>query len=154
MSLQINVGDHVSPQPGYVTIPVGHREVTRWARTKAKSIARTRPSADTYFRTLPNGRSLTDLLGDASIWVNYNSGIAHYGEAIGNEIAIGPMSYRIGRWTVLATLIHELAHVDGAPGAPSRQAEEALLHCGLGKGTEKSTGVDDPKTPYNPGISG
>ena len=152
--MQINIGDHVSPQPGYVPIPVSHRHATRWARTKAKAIARSMPSADVYFRTLPSGRSLTDLLNDNTIWVNYAGGIPDYGQAIGNEIAIGPRSYRIGQWTVLATLIHELAHVNGAPGSPSQQAEEALLHCGLGKRSEKSTGVDDPRTPYDPGISG
>jgi hypothetical protein len=29
-----------------------------------------------------------------------------------------------------------------------------LLHCGLGKSIEKTTGVDDPWTPYDPTISG
>ena len=152
--IQINIGDHVSPEVGFVPIPAGHRAATRWARTHAKRIAQTRRGADTYFRTMPGGRSLTDLLKDSSIWVNYYAAGRNYGEAGGNEIGISPLSYRIGRWTVLGTLIHELAHVNGAPGRPSKQAEEALLHCGLGKRSEQRTGVDDPSTPYNPGISG
>ena len=73
----------------------------------------------------------------------------------GKEIAIGPPSYRVGRWMVLATLIHELAHVNGVRGRVSPlAAENALLHCGLGKRSERSSGVDDPSTPFHPGIRG
>ncbi len=58
------------------------------------------------------------------------------------------------QWIMLATLVHELAHINGAPGGASKQAEDALLACGLGRRIEFATGTDDPKTPYNPGISG
>jgi len=113
-------------------------------------------SADTYFRSLPDGRSLTALLADRSIWINYHATMNAYGEAeiSGKELCISVTACRIGRWTVLATLIHELAHINGAPGGASKAAEEALLHTGLGKQSEKTTGVDDPRTPYNPNISG
>jgi len=33
---------------------------------------------------------------------------------------------------------------------PSRAAEEALLHCGLGKHSEGTTNSDDPRTPFDP----
>ena len=72
----------------------------------------------------------------------------------GREIAISDVACRWGRWTMLATLIHELAHVNGAAGGSSRDAESALIHCGLGKRSEQTTGVDDPHTPYDPDISG
>ena len=38
----------------------------------------------------------------------------------------------MGRWTVAATLVHELAHVNGAPGN-DRQAEHTLASCLLQK---------------------
>ncbi|MDA1015771.1 MAG: hypothetical protein O3A00_15120 [Planctomycetota bacterium] len=156
--IQINIGDHVSSEAGYVTVPNSFRDMTRWARTKALSIAKNMPSADVYFRALPNGHSLTTLLADRSIWINYGPSLTVLGEtnfAGGKEIAIAPSSYRIGRWTVLATLIHELAHVDGVRGSVSpRAAEDALLACGLGKRSEQTTGVDDPSTPYDPSIRG
>ena len=157
MGLQINIGDHTSTQAGYVPVPNAKLGMTKWARVKAREIARGMPSADVYFKTLPGGRSLTDLLSDGRIWVNYGPSLTVFGQTNkvhGNEIAIGPKAYRIGRWTVLATLIHELAHAGGAPGGSDRRAEEALLACGLGKQSEKTTGVDDEWTPYDPDIEG
>lgn len=68
--------------------------------------------------------------------------------------AIGPLAFRKGRWMVLATLIHELAHCNGAAGGNATVAEDALPHCGLGSMNELRTRVDDPQTPYDPGIEG
>jgi hypothetical protein len=115
------------------------------------------PSADVYFRSLPDGKSLTTLLRDNSIWINYHPTMSAFGETnqvSGKEIAISIGACRIGRWTMLATLIHELAHADGAPGGVDRSAEEALLACGLGKRSERTGGVDDPYTPFDPNIGG
>ena len=156
MGIQLNTGDHTSSQAGYIAIPNDQRAKAQWARTKARWIARTMPSADVYFRALPDGKSLTDLLADSTIWVNYSTGIGGFGQTnmvSGHEIAIGPKAFRIGRWTVLATLIHELAHVDGAPGGSDLRAEEALLACGLGRRSEQG-GTDDTNTPYDPNIAG
>lgn len=157
MGIQINIGDHTSSQAGYIAVPAGaKRGMLIWARTKARWIASNIPSADVYFRTLPRGRSLTELLADSSIWINYNATFTYYGEtnfAGGSEIAIGNLAFRIGRWTVLATLVHELAHVNGDDGS-GQGAERAVLACGLGKQSELTSGVDDPYTPYDPRISG
>jgi len=157
MAIQMNIGDHISPEAGFIAVPNKHRAAVNWARARAKIIVRDMPAADRYFATLPGGRSLASLLGDSTIWINFNPGMAGFGEqsvAHNNEIAIGPAAFRVGRWTVLATLVHELAHVDGAPGGADRRAEEALLRCGLGKWSEHTTGRDDPGTPYDPTISG
>lgn len=160
MSIQLNLGDHVSSEADFIAIPLELRGQAQWARTKAKWIARTIASADVYFRSQRSGhgRSLTDLLNDRSIWVNYHASSDDFGytDAVGgSEIAITTRSFRIGRWTVLATLIHELAHVNGAPGEEdSLEAERAVLECGLGRRSELTTGVDDPFTPYDPTIGG
>lgn len=157
-SFQINIGDHNSPVTGYIPFPQQFRDRMRWARRRAKRIAREMPSANVYFRGLSGGRSLTQLLADNTIWVNYHATITHYGEtefaiSSGNEIAMSNIACRIGRWTLLSTLIHELAHTNGADGS-THAAERALLHCGLGKKSEFTSGVDDPRTPYEPGITG
>lgn len=141
-SMQINIGDHISSEAGYIAIPERHRGTMRWARTKAKEIAKTMPSANTYFKTLPDGRSLSDLLSDSSIWVNYHPTMPFFGETnqvSGKEIAISEKSFKIGRWTVLATLIHELAHTDGAPGGDGQtsRAGTALMWSG------QAVGIDD-----------
>lgn len=156
MGMQINIGDHVSPRAGYQAFSGAKQDTVRWARTRARAIAAGMPSADTYFKTLPAGRTLSNILADSSIWVNYHATSPYFGEAEigGKELMIGIRSFRVGRWTVLATLIHELAHIGGAPTGVSRLAEEALLHCGLGKMSEFNSGVDDPKTPYMPGNAG
>lgn len=157
MGIQMNIGDHVSPHGGWVALPTARRGQVNWARRRAKVIAKTMGTADRYFKTLPKRRTLTSLLNDRSIWINYDPTATEFGAnsvAHPNEISIGPSAFRIGRWTVLATLIHELAHVDGALGGASRDAEEALLRCGLGKWSEFRTGRDDPETPYDPAISG
>jgi hypothetical protein len=156
MTLQINIGDHVSSEPTYVTVPPKLRDMLRWARSRAKTIAKKNPAADVYFRGLPGGRSLTQVLGDSSIWINFAPALTAYGETNmvgGKEIGIGPISFRIGRWTVLATLIHELAHSNGAPGGGDTRAEGAVRACGMGKASE-TPGHDDPYTPYDPNIGG
>src|SRR5689334_17412721 len=111
MPIQMNVGDHVSPHPGWVAVPATHRPVLNWARKRASAIAVGMPSADRYFSSLPKGRSLRALLNDRAIWINFDPAAVEFGAnsiAHPNEVAIGPSAFRIGRWTVLATLIHEL----------------------------------------------
>jgi hypothetical protein len=155
MTVQINIGDHVSPKAGYIPFPRVNRPVMLWSRTRTRWIAKNKPSADVYFKTLPGGRSLTQLLADSTIWINYHPTMVAYGETNmvgGKEIAISRQSFRRGCWTVLATLIHELAHSNGAPGGADASAERALVECGLGRRKELTTGVDDVQTPYDPSI--
>ena len=63
MSIQMNIGDHVSPAGGFVQFPVAKRDMVRWARRRARWIARNKPAADVYFSAIMAGsRSLTALL--------------------------------------------------------------------------------------------
>ena len=156
--IQVNIGDHAPDEKyGYVPFPNNSRREIMWARTKAIWIAKFKPGANVYFKSLPYGRSLSELLGDNSIWINYHPTLTAYGQTNfvgGREIAISASCCRLGRWTVLATLVHELAHVDGAPGGTSKAAELAVLACGMGRASERNTGVNDPYTPYDPTIQG
>jgi len=155
--MQINIGDHASAMAGYQPIPNQYRETMRWARKKAQWITKNIPRANTYFSGLPGGRTLTQVLADDTIWVNYHPTMSAYGETEfvgGKEIAIANTAFRMGRWTVLATLIHELAHTNGAPGGTDNSAERAVLACGMGRNSEQTSGNDDPWTPYDPDITG
>ncbi len=160
MTIQMNIGDHASPHAGFVSFPVAQRNMVRWARRRALWIARNKPGADPYFTGITAGaRTLTALLADRTVWINYHATLVDFGVTPGaagfaKELAIGPRAFRIGRWTVLATLIHELAHCNGAPGGASTVAEDALPPCGLGKLSEVTSGVDDAHTPYVPGLAG
>jgi hypothetical protein len=113
---------------------------------------------------------LSDLLDDSDIWINYfdisemsDPHTAGQTSAVGGkEITITSLVTSIGQWSVLASLIHELAHVDAVPGAlapdeagpPDTRAEDALIPCGLGYLAEQLSGKDDPNTPYVPGTEG
>ncbi|MCJ2081723.1 hypothetical protein [Methylobacterium sp. J-090] len=158
--MQINVGDHTSSQSasGWIAVPPKHREMMRWARSKAVWIAANKPAANVYFRSLKHGRSLSQIVADRNVWINFIVDASNYGwgETPGLEVAMSTRSFREGRWQLLASLCHELAHTNGAdedvPGG--KQAEEAVLHCGMGYASEKSSGKDDTFSPYSPAISG
>jgi hypothetical protein len=156
--IQINIGDHVSTEAGFVQYPNRRLATIQWARRHSFWIAANVRTANPYYRGLPGGRSLKELLDDNSIWINYHAtapelGITNF--AGGKEIAIAETSFRRGRWMVLASLVHELAHVNGVRGRLTPQAAElAVLACGMGRRSEFTSSVDDPSTPYDPTISG
>jgi hypothetical protein len=156
VGIQINIGDHNSPVSGYVSVPSNKRSILQWVRTRAISVAQKHPPANTYFKSLPGGRTLMQILNDSSIWINYHATLTLFGEAqiSGKELAIGPNAFKRGKWVVLGTLIHELAHINGAPAGISTAAEDALYFCGLGTKEEYLDGVDDPRTPYDPSFGG
>jgi hypothetical protein len=85
---------------------------------------------DVAFQALPGGRTFADVWADPSIWISYDPGIQanRFGATLGTEITLTQYSCRMGHWTIVATLIHELAHVNGADGA-SHDAEGVLMHC-------------------------
>ena len=86
-------------------------------------------SCDAAFRALPGGRSFAQVWADPSVWISYDPGKAagRFGATMGNEVAISDYTCRMGEWTMVATLIHELAHVNGA-GA-GHDAEGTLEKC-------------------------
>lgn len=155
--MQLNLGDHRSAFAEFGPFPLTTRHEIQWSRQRANWIARNKREADRYFRTLPRRWSLTQLLTDRRLWVNFivdrrSTDFGLY-DTVTGELGIGMRAFNMGRWTVLATLIHELAHANGAPGEPSQAAEQALLACGLGRFSELIDG-DDPQTPFDPTIVG
>jgi hypothetical protein len=154
--IQINIGDHRPIDPRWRPVPRPERSMLDWARHRARWIARQLPSADAYFRRLPFQKTLTALVADQTLWISYEDNPARYGAtSIRNykDIVISSSAFDKGRWVVLATLVHELAHVGGAPGFDD-SAERAVLACGLGRRDELIRNRDDPRTPYEPGIIG
>ena len=132
MSIQINIGDHTSSEPNFIAVPANRLKQLQWARTKAKWITRNIPRADVYYRTLPGGRSLTELLADRDIWINFHPtstdmGLTNF--AGGKEIAICVPSFRIGRWTV--------RH----PGARARTCEWGTRRDGPARCGTRGTGM-------------
>lgn len=163
--IQINIGDHSGSEHNipFLPIPEKWRNMTRWARQHATKVAHHNPAANRYFRSLPRGRSFTSLIGDSNIWLNYFNDPNAYGFTFANyNIWLSDSAFLGGRWMLLATIVHELAHVNGAIGGaavcsnystPCHAAERAVLECGLGSRSERS-GRDDRRTPYMPGLAG
>jgi hypothetical protein len=91
-----------------------------------------RPCNDCFSR-LSGGKTFDDVFDDPAMFISFDLSGPFSGrtDAVGGkEITISAREFRIGRWSVAATLVHELAHVNGAD-AVSADAEETLKCCGL-----------------------
>ena len=88
-----------------------------------------------YFSHLPGHKSFKDLW-NPDVWIHWDprADPGFYGATSHDfptaDVTISNYALNRGVWITVATLVHELAHVDLAPGAPSTAAEDALKHCG------------------------
>jgi hypothetical protein len=97
------------------------------------------------FQKLPGGRTFDDVLNDDNVWINYEARTDRgwYGVTSGqrpNEISISKSAFNKGRWWVAGTLVHEMAHVNGASGSTG-DADNTLLCCGLKNAYEGAIGM-------------
>jgi hypothetical protein len=92
-----------------------------------------RPCND-CFRALPGGRSFDDILDDPLVFIHYDPQTTAESYAATRRgtknVTITQYSIGMGRWTVAATLVHEFAHINGAPST-THQAEGTLKCCGF-----------------------
>lgn len=95
-------------------------------------------SCNECFAKLPNGRTFDDILADDTIYISYDPSDKWCANASGNDITVNEYTVSRGKWLVAATLVHEFAHVNGAPGN-NHQAEATLPPCGMG-----AEGLYDP----------
>jgi len=104
-----------------------------------------KPCNDCY-RTLPGKRSFQEVWDDPDVWIHYN-GVSQslgFNRSGTKEIAVCFKSFMspVGQpgkpntMQVAATIVHELAHVNGAEGDPDKRdnsAERMLKCCLLGQ---------------------
>ena len=92
---------------------------------------------NSYFSHLPGSRSLAAILDDPGVWIHWDPRPdpgyfgATWHEFPVADVTITNYTLNKGLWVTAATLVHEFAHVNGAPGRPSMAAENALPPCGL-----------------------
>jgi hypothetical protein len=89
---------------------------------------------DDCFKTLPGGRTFTEVFDDSTVFISFDSAGPDSGATnavSGKDVTINFREFRVGRWAVAATIVHELAHVNGAPGGSSPLAESMLNCCGF-----------------------
>ena len=88
------------------------------------------------FSRLPGRRDFAAVWRDPNIWVSFNPNPVEglFGITYKKDISIAAHVFTLRdpvRW-IAATLIHELAHVNGAPGGTeSKAAESTLPPCGF-----------------------
>jgi len=90
-----------------------------------------RKSCDDKFKSLPGGRSFSDIVDDDTVWISYCPVTDTFGftdRVGGKEITICQQAFNIGLPVVVGTLIHEMAHVNGAD-ATTHAAESTLPPC-------------------------
>lgn len=109
------------------------------------------PACNACFTTLPNGKDFDDTWDAMDVWVNFESrsdrgwyGIT-YGVG-GKDISISQSAFNKGTEWVAGTLVHELAHVNGAP-TTTAQADVTLLCCGFAAAYEGVIGQRKTASP-------
>lgn len=134
---RINVpGSHhtaPTPQDGYSWLPYTDNDylsTLRRAMQIIQSRVTTHKPCNDAFRSLPGGRSFQQVWYDPDVWISFfpSRQEKNYGATLGKEITLSAYTLAMGRWTTTATLIHELAHVNGAGGGDT-QAEDTLKAC-------------------------
>ena len=89
-------------------------------------------TCDAFFQQMPGRRSLSDIVnGPRKYWIHHDPTGPDAGATSGMDVTLGTKALRGGKWAVLATLIHELAHTNGATDEKG-DAEDSLNHCGMG----------------------
>ena len=99
-----------------------------------------------YFKTLPKTKTFRHFWRDNTIFINYSPSLTNgfYGATHSNDKDICVSAWCLdntNRWMIAATIVHEFAHIAGAPGGASHAAEKAADMCGF-------------KSQYNPAILG
>lgn len=110
------------------------RVLTRAIAILQNNVRGVRPCNNCFSR-LPGGRNFDAIFGDNNVWISYcpdNSSYGFTNRVGGSEITICELAFRWGVWTVAGTLVHEMAHVNGASAA-THDAEATLPPCGFGK---------------------
>lgn len=105
-----------------------------WIQQAVVDSAECATGCNEAFQKLPGGRTFAKMWNDPQIWISFlkTTDIKEFGAAVhcGFDLSVSYGSFRHGWKMVAATLVHELAHLNGAP-ANTTDAEDTLLHCGL-----------------------
>jgi hypothetical protein len=110
------------------------KSAMNWIQTAVVEGKKCSESCDEAFGKLPGGRKFSDLWADQAIHISFHTSPDPklFGQAKlnGKDLAVSYGSFKQGWKMVAATIIHEMAHLNGAPD-DTKDAEKTLLHCGL-----------------------
>jgi hypothetical protein len=148
--LSVNSGKvtHVGP-PGSSAVPEHYLHTLAHAMQIIRLRIVGHYQSDKIFKALPGKRPFRQMFNDHNTWVNYDPSnkLGQFGWTIPatfpHDIVITQYALRMGHWSVAGTIVHELAHLDGADGT-SDAAERTL----------KYSGLRSPRGPFDPAIRG
>jgi hypothetical protein len=121
-----------------ISIPRTTTTHPRWDRVPDNHLARVQAAVDiitrqitsrrliNYFRdNAPGGtvNTLQQVANRAKVWELRTAGSMGRGEVGGENMAYDTDMYRIGRWQIAATLLHEMGHLAGITGAEGQEAK-------------------------------
>lgn len=127
--LQYGAGN-VAGDANFVEVPQNQRARVNAALDIIDTVARER-RCQNYFRNNSAGNeTLANLMARVRVWEYADERAGYLGvtDAVGgNNISYDPYVYRIGRWFIASTLIHEMMHAAGV--ADERTCEMAPDEC-------------------------
>ncbi|MHB1319514.1 MAG: hypothetical protein ACYCYF_12930, partial [Anaerolineae bacterium] len=115
-----------------ISIPRTTTTHAYWDRVPDNHLARVQAAVDiitrqltsrrliNYFRDYAPGgtvNTLQQVASRAKVWELRTAGSMGRGEVGGDDMAYDTDMYRIGRWQIAATLLHEMGHLAGITGA-------------------------------------
>jgi hypothetical protein len=149
VSIHTTLAVHAGP-PGSGSVPAEYLETVKRGLAILARDMRLDARCNASFSRLHARRSFKTLFDDARIWINYdpvNNG-ADWGwtspRLFPHDLVITRFALRMGRWSTAATIVHELAHLNGAPGHRSKAAELRVMQCHM----QSKSG------PYDPTVEG
>lgn len=104
----------VPGDPDFIPVPADHRARARSAMDIITGVAGNRRCSNYFRRNCPSGETAQQVLNRVRLWEYRTRGVLGVTNALGgSEIAYDPDVYRIGRWFIASTLLHEMMHACG-----------------------------------------
>jgi hypothetical protein len=93
-------------------------------------------ACNAYFTALPKGQPFRAYWRDPTVFINYSpsTSVGVFAATHSNDKDITLTRWCVehhNHWMIGATIVHELAHIGGAPGGVSHAAERAAHECGF-----------------------
>jgi hypothetical protein len=149
MRINSSASPHVGPT-GSGKVPKEFLSIVEAALAILKGSMRNDAACNSSFAGLSGGQTFKQFFDDPNVWMNYDP--INDGKLWGwtqpstfpKDIVVTRYALKAGRWSVAATIVHELAHLNGAPGGASKAAELRVKACHL----------QSSKGPYDPAVQG
>ena len=131
---QINLPGSGHATPVAQWVPFTNAEFVRTLERALELLhtrVKTQPVCNAAFASLPGGRTLEEIVEDAGVWISLDPEPTRddFAARENNDIALTSHALSMGRWITAATLLRELARLNGAPAASGHPVERCLVSC-------------------------